>query len=266
MIPISDDNPTLRTPVMTYVILGVTIAVWFVVQGGGFDAFRLAASVCDYGMVPGELTHRAALGTQIPMGQHDGQFWACSVDASPVNVITPITSMFLHGSWAHLLGNCLFFWVFGNNVEDSMGRGRFLMFYLLCGLVAAAAHVIFSPGSAIPTVGASGAISGTLGAYLLLYPRVRVKVLIPIIIIPWIVHVRAWVVLIMWFVWQVLSGLEELGQLRSDVSGGVAVWAHVGGFVAGLLLIRLFVDRTLVERRTTIGDARWTFEHQTPSA
>ena len=247
---------------MTYAVLGATIGVWFVVQGGGFDAFRLAASVCDYGMVPGELTQQAALGTQVPMGQHNGEFWACSVDNQPINLFTPISSMFLHGSWAHLLGNCLFLWVFGNNIEDSMGPWRFVVFYVLCGLVAGAAHVLLSPASPVPTVGASGAISGTLGAYLLLYPRVRVKVLIPIIIIPWIVHVRAWVVLIMWFVWQVLGGLEQLGSLRGDVSGGVAVWAHVGGFVAGLLLIRLFVNRDLVDRRTAIGDARWTFEHQ----
>lgn len=262
LIPISDDNPTLRRPVMTYAILAAIVIVWIVVQGAGLDAFRLAASVCDYGMVPGEITHRAALGTQVPMGQHDGQFWACAVDDLPVNALTPVTSMFLHGSWAHLLGNALFLWVFGNNVEDSMGRGRFLFFYVLCGLAAAAAHVAFSPGSPIPTVGASGAISGTLGAYLLLYPRVRVKMLIPIIIIPWFVQVRAWVVLIMWFGWQLLSGFEELGKLRGDVSSGVAVWAHVGGFVAGLLLIRLFVDRELVDRRVALGLARTTGEHQ----
>ncbi len=244
---------------MTFVILGAIGLVWVLAQGAGLDPFQLSSSVCNLGMVPGELTKQAALGTQIPMGQHEGQVWACVVDNEAVNVWTPFTSMFLHGSWAHLLGNCLFLWVFGNNVEDSMGRGRFLVFYLLCGLVAAAAHVVSSPGSPVPTVGASGAISGTLGAYLVLYPKVRVRVLIPIIIIPWIVHVRAWVVLIMWFVWQVLGGLEQLSQLRGDVSGGVAVWAHVGGFVAGLLLIRFFVDRDLVGRRTHLGDARVAF-------
>ena len=261
MIPISDENPTLRTPVMTWIILAVTIGVWVTVQGAGFDMFRLSASVCDYGMVPGELTGQARLGTSVPMGQHNGQFWVCSVDDLPINLWTPVISMFLHGSWAHVLGNCLFLWVFGNNVEDSMGRVRFLFFYLICGLVAAAVHVLTSPASPVPTVGASGAISGTLGAYLFLYPRVRVKILIPIIIIPWIVHVRAWVVLIIWFVWQVLGGLDQLSQLRGDVSGGVAVWAHVGGFVAGLLLIRLFMNRELVERRSALGDAKWAFEH-----
>lgn len=246
---------------MTYLVLGAIGLTWVLAQGAGLDAFRLSSSVCDLGMVPGEITQQAALGTQVPMGEHDGRFWVCAVDNQAINLWTPLISMFLHGSWAHILGNCLFLWVFGNNVEDSMGRGRFLAFYLLCGLVAAAAHIVSSPASPVPTVGASGAISGTLGAYLLLYPKVRVKVLIPIIIIPWIVQVRAWVVLVMWFVWQVLGGLEQLSQLRGDISGGVAVWAHVGGFVAGALLIRFFVDRDLVERRVHLGDARVAFSN-----
>lgn len=244
---------------MTYLILGLTLAVWVLAQGAGLDGFALATSVCNWGMVPGELTRQAALGLEIPMGAHEGQLWACSIDNESRNIFTPITSMFLHGGWAHLLGNCLFLWVFGNNVEDSMGRGRFLFFYLLCGLVASATHVLFDPGSPVPTVGASGAISGTLGAYLLLYPHVRVKVLIPIIIFPLIVHVRAWVMLLMWFGWQLLSGLPQLMSVRSEVSGGVAVWAHVGGFVAGVVLIRFFQDRDLVQRRRTMGDARRAF-------
>lgn len=259
MIPISDDNPTLRTPVMTIAVLGVIGAAWVLAQGAGLDAFQLSASVCDLGMVPGEITHRAPINLAVPMGQHGGQEWVCAVDDNAINTFTPLTSMFLHGSWAHLLGNALFLWVFGNNVEDSMGRARFLVFYLACGLLAAGAHIISSPTSPVPTVGASGAISGMLGAYLVLYPRVLVKVLIPIIIIPWIVRVRAWVVLIMWFAWQVLGGLEQLSQLRGDISGGVAVWAHVGGFVAGFVLIRFFVDRELVGRRRALGDARVAF-------
>ncbi|MGQ0767119.1 MAG: rhomboid family intramembrane serine protease [Gemmatimonadota bacterium] len=241
MIPISDDNPTFRTPWMTLLILGITVAVWFMSQGAGIDSDALAASICNYGMVPGELTRQAPLGLAIPMGGP----WVCVVDDLPVNVVTPITSMFLHGSWPHLLGNCLYLWVFGNNVEDSMGRGRFLVFYLLCGLVAAAAHVAVQPASPVPTVGASGAISGTLGAYLVLHPRAHVKTIIPILIFPWIVSVRAWVILIFWFVWQVLSGLPELMAVRPEVSGGVAVWAHIGGFVAGLALIRVFRNPSL---------------------
>jgi membrane associated rhomboid family serine protease len=255
MIPLSDENPTLHPPLVTYLLLGAILATWVLVQGAGFDGVTLAATVCNYGMVPGELTREAPLGTGVPIGPN----MACVIDDWSLNVLTPITSMFLHGSWMHLLGNCLFFWVFGNNVEDSMGHVRFIVFYLACGLAAAAAHVMLDPGSPVPTVGASGAISGIMGAYLVLYPQVRVKMLIPIIIYPWIVHLRAWVVLLWWFGVQVLSGLPQLMSLRREVSGGVAVWAHVGGFVAGVLLIRLFEDRELVRRRRAVADARRVF-------
>ncbi len=256
MIPLSDDNPTLHTPFMTYAILGGIVGTWILVQGGGIDPARLAATVCDYGMVPGELTHQAPLNSGVPIGPN----MACVVDDHAINVLTPITSMFLHGGWMHLLGNCLFFWVFGNNVEDSMGHVRFLVFYLLCGLAAAGAHVVLDPGSPVPTVGASGAISGVMGAYLLLYPHVRVKMLIPIVIYPLIVHMRAWIVLLWWFAVQVLSGLPQLMSLRREVSGGVAVWAHVGGFVAGVVLIRLFENRDMVRRRRAVADARQVFD------
>lgn len=255
MIPLSDENPTLHPPFMTYVLLGAILATWVLVQGAGFDATTLAATVCNYGMVPGELTHQAPVGSGVPIGPN----LACVIDEWPINVLTPITSMFLHGSWMHLLGNCLFFWVFGNNVEDSMGHLRFVLFYLACGLAAAAAHVLLDPGSPVPTVGASGAISGIMGAYLVLYPHVRVKMLVPIIIYPLIVHLRAWVVLVWWFAVQVLSGLPQLMSLRREVSGGVAVWAHVGGFVAGVFLIRFFEDRELVRRRRAVADARRVF-------
>lgn len=245
MIPLSDENPTLRTPVMTYAILGTIAAVWFFVQGAGFDVRTLAASVCNLGMVPGELTGQASLGDGVPIGPG----MACIVDNEPINKWTPLTSMFLHGSWGHILGNALFFWVFGNNVEDSMGRLRFLVFYLVCGLVAAAVHVMVTPASPVPTVGASGAISGVLGAYLVLYPHVRVRMLFIWIFLIQIIRVPAWMVLIWWFVIQVLTGLPELMSIRSEVSGGVAVWAHVGGFVAGVLLVKLFVNQDLHRRR-----------------
>ena len=173
MIPISDDNPTLRTPVVTIALLVALGAVWVFAQGAGFDPQVLAASVCNWGMVPGEITGRARIGSGVPLGQG----MACLVDADPRNILTPVTSMFLHGGWGHLLGNALFLWVFGNNIEDSMGRLRFLVFYLVCGLAAAATQVAVDPGSVVPMVGASGAISGVLGAYLVLYPRVKVKVL-----------------------------------------------------------------------------------------
>ena len=252
MLPISDENPTLRRPVMTYLLLAVLLAVWLVYQGGGGitgSPYRLIASVCNLGLVPGELTGRAALGLAVPMAPGV----ACVVDAEPVNVLTPLTSMFLHGSWMHLLSNALYLWVFGNNVEDSMGRGRFLAFYLICGLAAAGAHVLVEPGSPVPTVGASGAISGVLGGYLLLYPKVRVRTFFPPF---FLFHVPAWVILVFWFGSQLLTGLPQLSQMRPDASGGVAVWAHIGGFVAGAVLVRLFEDRALVRRRQSAGDAR----------
>jgi membrane associated rhomboid family serine protease len=245
MIPIADENPTLRTPVMTYVLLGLLVASWLLLQRGGFDTYTLAASVCNYGLVPGELSRLAPLGSGIQLAP--GVY--CIIDNHAINALTPITSMFLHGGWGHLLGNALFFWVFGNNVEDSMGRFRFLLFYLLCGVAAAAAHVMLDPTSPVPTVGASGAISGILGAYLVLYPRVRVKMLFYFLIFFRVIPVQAWLVLVWWFLWQVLTGLPELMRVDPEVSGGVAVWAHVGGFVAGVVLVKLFEDRRLVEIR-----------------
>lgn len=251
MIPISDENPTLRTPVVTYALLAAIVATWVFVQGAGLEQFRLAATVCNYGLVPAELTHTRPIGFSVPIGPGV----SCLVDNELINVLTPLTSMFLHGSWAHLLGNALFFWVFGNNIEDSMGRGRFLVFYLLCGVIAAGVQTLVDPASPVPTVGASGAISGVLGAYLVLYPHVRVRMLFIFFVIP----VRAWIVLLWWFGWQVLSGLPQLMSLDREISGGVAVWAHVGGFVAGVLLVRLFVDENLHRRRLALGDARVAF-------
>ncbi len=249
MFPLSDENPTLRTPVMTYAILAGIIGTWVLVQGAGLDPQALITSVCNLGMVPGEITGRARLGSGIQIAQDA----ACVVDNEPINVFTPLISMFLHGSWGHLLGNAMFFWVFGNNIEDSMGRLRFLVFYVICGLAAAAAHVLVDPTSPVPTVGASGAISGVLGAYLLLYPKVKVRTLIPPI---FIVNMRAWFMLGWWFLWQLIGGLPQLSPVDPDVSGGVAFWAHVGGFVAGLVLIKLFEDRDVVRRRTAVASAR----------
>jgi len=249
MIPLSDENPTLHTPWMTWLIIGVTVAVWMLVQGAG-SSEQLAISVCNLGLVPGEITHRAAVGLAVPLG--DGL--ACVVDREPINKFTPLTSMFLHGGWGHLLGNMMFFWVFGNNIEDSMGPLRFLVFYLVCGLVAAGAHVLVAPASPVPTVGASGAISGVMGAYLLLYPRVRVNMLFIFIIFFKVFAIPAWLVLLWWFFVQVLSGLPQLTTIRPDVSAGVAVWAHIGGFLAGLVLIKLFEDRRLVAKRDAIRE------------
>ncbi len=242
MIPLGDELPTLRTPWMTYAILAVTWASWLFVQGAGLDPVRLASTICDLGMVPGELSHRAPLGLAVPIGPG----MACVVDNLPINKWTPLTSMFLHGGWLHIIGNSLFFWVFGNNIEDSMGRWRFLAFYLICGLAAAFTHIVINAGSPVPTVGASGAISGVLGAYLVLYPKVRVRMLFIFIIIIRVIPIPAWMVLLWWFLWQVISGLPELTAMNPEVSGGVAVWAHVGGFVAGVLLVKLFENSRLV--------------------
>jgi membrane associated rhomboid family serine protease len=251
MIPLSDENPTLHTPWMTWLIIAVTVSVWLLVQGAG-NPEAVAASVCNLGLVPGELTHRAPVGTALPITPR----LACVIDDEPINWLTPLVSIFLHGGWGHLIGNMLFFWVFGNNIEDSMGPGRFLVFYLVCGLAAAGAHVMIDPASQVPTVGASGAISGVMGAYLLLYPRVRVNMLFIFIIFFKVIPIPAWLVLLWWFFVQLITGLPQLSSVRTDVSGGVAVWAHVGGFLAGLVLIKLFEDPRLVARRDAIREAR----------
>ena len=256
MFPLSDENPTVRVPITTYALITAIVGVWVLVQGAGFDQQALAASICNLGMVPGEVSGQAALGTSVPLGPG----MACVVDNEAVNIWTPITSMFLHGGWGHLLGNLLFFWVFGNNVEDSMGRVRFLAFYLLCGVIAAGSHVLLDPTSPIPTVGASGAISGVLGAYLVLYPHVRVRMLFWFLLFIKVFRIPAWAVLLWWFFWQVVSGLPQLMTVNREVSGGVAVWAHIGGFVAGVILVKLFTNAELHRRRLAMTDARDAFQ------
>ena len=244
MIPISDDNPTLRFPLVTISILVALGAVWVLGQGAGLDPIRLSATVCNWGLVPGELTGRAAVGTAVPMGM--GLY--CVVDREPINILTPLLSMFLHGGWAHLLGNGLFLWVFGNNVEDSMGRVRYLVFYVLCGLAAALAQIAIDPASPAPMVGASGAISGVLGAYLILYPRVRVHVFVGFFLL----SLPAYFVLLMWIGLQLLSGLPQVTSIHHVTSSGVAVWAHIGGFFAGVALVKFFENPQMVAARTDI--------------
>lgn len=250
MFPISDDNPTIATPWMTIGIIVATIAAWVLWQGAG-SGFDFLASVCEQGMVPAELTGLKPLGYAVPLGPRLN----CLVDDSAINWFTPLTSMFLHGSWGHLIGNLWFFWVFGNNIEDSMGPTRFLSFYLLCGLLAAATHVASQPGSAVPTVGASGAISGIMGAYLILYPKARVNLLVFLFLFVRVFPVHAWVALLWWFGWQLISALPAL-QSEADV-GGVAFGAHIGGFVAGVVLIRLFADPALLTRRRLVHAERY---------
>jgi membrane associated rhomboid family serine protease len=169
----------------------------------------------------------------------------CLVGAAP-KYWTILTSMFTHGGWFHLLGNMLFLWVFGNNIEDVCGHGKFLIFYLLCGVAAAATQTLISPHSVVPMVGASGAISGVLGAYLLLYPRVRVHTLIILPIYITTVALPAWVMLGYWAALQLISGVAGLAQVEQ---GGVAFFAHVGGFLTGLVLIKVFANEEALRRR-----------------
>jgi membrane associated rhomboid family serine protease len=226
VIPLYDDLPTRRFPWMTVALIVANVIV-FVYElslsggvGGRLDLFFFRA-----GFVPYELTHL--------------------VDVPPVDLVPPpftvFSSMFVHEGWLHIIGNMLFLWVFGNNVEDAMGKARFLAFYLLCGIAAAAAQTAIRPDSTVPNIGASGAIAGVLGAYIMLYPRARVLTLVPVFIffLP-IIMLPAWVVIAAWFVLQLFGGLLSLG---AAAGGGVAFFAHVGGFIAGLLLVSLFARR-----------------------
>lgn len=243
MFPIRDENPHFLTPLVTYALIGINLAAWVSIQGLGSEEL-LARSVCNFGLVPGELLGRVDPGNVFPMGPY-----SCVVDPKP-SWVTPFSHMFLHGGWFHLLGNMWFLWIFGNNVEDSMGHARFVLFYVLCGLVAAAIQVAARPDSIVPMVGASGAIGGVMGAYVTLYPRVRVDLLVILGFYVTTVSVPAIFMLGYWFLIQLIGGAASLA--REDV-GGVAFWAHVGGFVAGALLVLLFRRPALVARHPYYG-------------
>ena len=230
MFPYRDENETQRPAIVTGVIIALNVLTWIVVQGAG-ATISLARSVCELGLIPGALTASLPAGTRFPVGEG----LVCTINDSE-QISHVFTSMFLHGSWLHLLGNMWFLWIFGNNVEDSMGRLRFSIFYLICGLAAAAGQVLTNPDSAIPMVGASGAISGIMGGYLILYPNVRVYTLVPIGFFITSIALPAWMMLGYWLLIQFVSGLLSNGEV-----GGVAFWAHVSGFVLGMVLVRLFV-------------------------
>lgn len=216
LFPLRDDNPTRTVPYVTYGLVVVNVLVWFLVQGMGTSP-QLVASVEAWGFVP----QRVGLSL---IG--DWPIWHVGV--------TGFTSMFLHGGWFHLVGNMWFLWVFGDNVEDSQGHGRFLGFYLGAGLAAVAAQYFSGPFSAIPMVGASGAIGGVMGAYAVLYPMARIHSVIFLVIWPLRVEVPALVMLGLWFFMQLSEGMSTL--LRPQIGGGVAFWAHAGGFLFGALL------------------------------
>jgi len=235
MFPLRDENPTELVPFVTFVLILANVAVWLFVQGAGSGQLFLE-SLCQYGTIPGAVTGAIPAGTSIDLGPGA----TCRVDGMATRSI--LTSMFMHGGWMHLIGNMWFLWVFGNNIEDSMGHVRYLVFYLLTGGLASAAHIALDPGSAIPTVGASGAISGIMGAYMVLYPKVRVQTLLIIIIYIRVIPLPAWVLLAYWFFLQVVGG----SAARGGSGGGVAFWAHVGGFAAGVALVKLFEKRKLV--------------------
>jgi len=231
MFPYHDENATQRTPYVTLLLIALNVLAWVLVQGAGTTE-PLARSVCELGLIPGELTASVPAGTRFPMGEG----LVCLTD--PGRQVTNVfTSMFMHGSWMHLLGNMWFLWLFGNNIEDSMTRPRFLAFYLLSGIGAALAQVLADPASNVPMVGASGAISGVMGAYLVLFPRVRVFTLVPLGVFITSIALPAWMMLIYWAVLQFFGGITSI---VAEQTGGVAFWAHLGGFIAGVVLVKLF--------------------------
>jgi rhomboid family protein len=222
MIPIRDDVPRSSTPFINYFLITANVLVFlFELSMSGRN---LTAFIYQFGIVPLRIDQ--------------GVFGHAPLDAAFVSIFT---SMFLHASWLHLIANMWVLWIFGDNIEDQLGHFRYLVFYLVCGLGAAVLHILFNQGSQIPSVGASGAIAGVMGAYFLLYPAARVLTLVPFLFV-FFIWLPAWIVLGYWFVVQFLSGAAtSITQTHSG--GGVAFWAHVGGFVVGASLIRLFPSR-----------------------
>jgi membrane associated rhomboid family serine protease len=214
MIPLRDANPTNRTPVVTIALIVINVLVYLYEWLISAEPAQMMAFFDQWAIIPQQLTN----------------------NFTP-EVITIFTAMFLHGSWLHLGGNMLYLWIFGDNIEDRLGPVRYIIFYLLGGIGATVAQVAVNPNSAIPNVGASGAIAGVLGGYLLLYPRARITTLV----FRFITQVPAYVVLGFWFVLQLFQGVGSLSVPTDADTGGVAFFAHVGGFVVGLVLIRPFL-------------------------
>ena len=237
MIPLKDDISTRRFPALTVGLIVANVVMYLFFQEGRISLPEDPTRTIEYGAIPYELTH---LGDQCAA---DGQDLVCGEGGEgPSTFLTILTSMFMHGGLLHIAGNMLFLWIFGNNIEDSMGRARFLAFYLLGGLAAVLAQTVIEPNAAVPTIGASGAVAAVLGGYALLYPRARVITLIFIVIFFTIIELPALLVLGIWFLLQALNGASELAQPVGQ-SGGVAYFAHIGGFVFGLLLVKLFANR-----------------------
>lgn len=243
MFPLRDDNPTLKPPYITYAIIVANVAAWVFLQGYGADP-TLAQSVCRLGAIPGELLGTVPAGTRVPIGPE-----SVCVISGQADWTTTLSSMFMHGGWMHLIGNMWFLFVFGDNVEDSMGPFRFSVFYIVCGLAAVVAQMLSDPASSVPMVGASGAIGGVMGAYAVLYPRARVQTLLVLGFFVSRIAVPAVFMLGYWFVIQVVSSIPV-----ANGEGGVAFWAHIGGFLAGVATIFFFRDpaRVLAHRASSL--------------
>jgi membrane associated rhomboid family serine protease len=223
MIPVRDDQPRSSTPYVTYFLIGLNLLIFLFEASLTPQSFK--GLLFQLGMIPANIT--AVLSGASRMGL-------------TAAFLPTLTCMFLHGSWMHVIGNMWFLWIFGDNIEDYLGHFKYLLFYLLSGLGAAFAQVVLNSHSRVPTVGASGAIAGVLGAYFLLYPKAKVLLWFPIF---FLFYLPAWVTLGYWFAMQFVSGAATSIANYSETSGGVAFWAHVGGFVAGIVLIKIFPER-----------------------
>jgi membrane associated rhomboid family serine protease len=251
VFPLKDNIPTRRFPVLTVAIIVINVVMFFLFQEATLSLGGAAVDdekVVNYGAIPYEITHpgdqcveTSAQFAALACGEGEAVETAVDRDLPPT-WLTLLTAMFMHGGLLHIAGNMLFLWIFGNNVEDSMGRPRFVAFYLLGGLAATLAQVLAGPNAQVPTIGASGAVAAVLGGYILLYPRARVVTLIFIIFFITVLELPAYVVLGLWFLIQLLYGTAELTQPVAG-GGGVAYFAHIGGFVFGLLMIKLFANR-----------------------
>ena len=225
MLPLRDDQPRYSTPWVNYFLIGINLAIFFF--EASLNRRGLNQLIGTFGVVPSHLTALLSGSTRYPL---------------PVVAVPFFTSLFLHGSWMHVIGNMWFLFIFGDNVEDYLGHFKYLIFYLLTGVIAMGTHVVMNMHSTAPAVGASGAIAGVLGAYFVLYPKARVLTWFPPI---FFFHVSAWIILGYWFLLNFLSGTATELALQRPTMGGVAFWAHVGGFVAGALLVKVIGERRM---------------------
>ena len=248
-----DNIPTAKAPVITIGIIALNVISYFFWQRGGLTlgdphSVHYLQNLSDYGAIPYEFTHPSDHCAILDTAGHVACEPGNRLGSQPPTWLTPFTAMFMHGGLLHLGGNMLFLWIFGNNVEDAMGRVKFLIFYLLGGLAALALQVAVNPSAQVPTLGASGAIAAVLGAYLLLYPSARVVTVVFIVFFFTILELPALLVLGLWFLQQALFGYFDLAN-PSGGGGGVAYFAHIGGFLFGLLAIRAFASRKRIDRQ-----------------